>query len=70
MEITTPRRGIWGRMFGRQALDERCVQEGREAARNEAELKAPAQNRYEKGTIEYKSWKKGYDSADTSGYVW
>lgn len=57
-------------MFGRRVLDEQCIQEGVTAAASEAALKFAAHNPYKKGTIEYKSWKKGYDQADTSGYVW
>ncbi|CAD6548571.1 hypothetical protein LMG28727_04853 [Paraburkholderia kirstenboschensis] len=69
-QLTTHKIGILDRLFRRMPLDPATVQQGSAAALADAKSNRVTDNPHAKGTVEYKSWKIGYDKADDSTYVW
>jgi hypothetical protein len=66
VKMTESNRSLWGRILRRPALIEDIVNEGKRAFADGN----PGDNPYPKGTMENRSWQKGYDSADDWMYVW
>jgi outer membrane lipoprotein-sorting protein len=68
--MSTPLPSLFRRIFTKPTLNPIVVQDGKNAALEDAKSNKLTPNPHSKATIEYKSWKKGYESADDSVYVW